>query len=216
MAKDGTIKIPDITTPDTPASGFKRIYAKVAGFFQINSAGAESKLLDAASNLSDVGSGVTSRTNLYKLSVNVTPASNTATTSEEILHSHQIAANKIAIGDALEILAMFNCNNNANAKTGRLYFNTTNSLSGATLLATASMPSITGGPLARMIPIKTNTTTASLYSASTSHTHPYLQVTSTFANITIPDVTAGFWIIFSGQKASSGDTLTLDHSYIKL
>lgn len=54
MSADGTYKTPEISTPDTPASGFRRFYAKIAGWFDINSLGTESKLLDAASNLSDV------------------------------------------------------------------------------------------------------------------------------------------------------------------
>jgi hypothetical protein len=141
---------------------------------------------------------------------NYTPASGTAVTTEELLHSLQVPANTIASGNLLEVYASLAITSNANAKTFRIYINTSNTLTAATLIATAAVQAnVTTDCISRYVPIINDTTMESYGGTTVSNRSQYATSTGTSANVTVPSVSAGFWILISGQKAVAGDTDTI-------
>jgi hypothetical protein len=146
---------------------------------------------------------------------NYTPASNTATTSEEILHSLQVPANLFASGGLMSVYANLAFTNSANSKTYRIYAHSSNTLTGATLLATIVATTSAGGGFSRFFPILSDTSVDAFGGTTTSLATQYAQTTGTSANVTVPSVSAGFYILISGQKASSGETSTVRWSMVK-
>ncbi|MGZ3883223.1 MAG: hypothetical protein ACXVP0_07270 [Bacteroidia bacterium] len=147
---------------------------------------------------------------------NYTPASGTAVTTEELLHSLQVPANLMASGGMMEVQANIAANSNANSKTFRIYVNTTNSLSGATLVATHATSNSTGDCIQRYFPIISDTA-LECYGGATGDTRASTAVLAagTSANVTVPSVSAGFWVLVSGQKAVAGDTDTIRWSMVR-
>lgn len=203
---DGHLYKKIITTGADKDADHIAFYAKATGFFmKIFGATEKAILVD-----NDAAPG-------KLLSKNYTPTSGTATTAEEIYHSHQIAASKVASGDLLRVVCRFNMTNNANVKTARMYVNTSNSLVGATLVATsAALASLDSSPFSRLFPCSADTTFALPIAAAAAVIHELANSTTANANITVPSVSAGFWIIITGQKATSGDTLTCGWSFVEL
>ncbi|MDQ3110248.1 MAG: hypothetical protein M3R17_10165 [Bacteroidota bacterium] len=137
-----------------------------------------------------------------------------AGTAENILFSRQIAAGVLAAGNQFSFNSWYGATSNANNKTLRIYFNTSNSLSGATLIGTlvvtTNSASTTFGRTCGLISdtsIKNGVagTVSSAGGAGTTVFDP---------GITVPSVSAGFWVIVSGQKAVSGDVLKLERVLI--
>lgn len=149
------------------------------------------------------------------LAKNYTAASGTAVTTEEILHSYQIAASVIASGDLLEVYANIATNNNANNKTFRISVNTSNALAGATVIGTLVSASLLSDLISRFYPIISDTSIECYAGAANSARNQYGGSTSASAAVTVPSVSAGFWIIISGQKATAGDTDTIRWSMIR-
>lgn len=149
------------------------------------------------------------------LAKNYTPNSGTAVTTEEILHSYQINPNIIETGDMLEVYASILTNNTLPVKTFRIYVNTSNSLTGATLIASLTTNNIVSDLHSRFFPIISDTSIESYNGAANNTRSQYASGSGTSANITVPSLSAGFWIILSGQKAFATDTDTLRWSMIK-
>lgn len=149
------------------------------------------------------------------LAKNYTAASGTAVTTEEILHSYQIAAGVVASGDLLEFYSSLIINNNANTKTFRMYVNTSNSLSGATLLGTFVTASLVTDVMSRFFAILSDTSIESTAGPTNNFRSQYANNVGTSSAVTVPSVSAGFWIILSGQKAVAGDTDTVRWSMIR-
>jgi hypothetical protein len=150
------------------------------------------------------------------LGKNFTPASGTAVITEEILHSYQVAAGLVASGDLLESYANIVCTNNANNKTFRMYVNTSNSLIGATLLATYTSASFLDDCMSRFFPVTSDTAIECYAGATQSLRLQYATATvGTSGTVVVPSVSAGFWFIISGQKAVAGDTDTVRWSMIR-
>jgi hypothetical protein len=150
------------------------------------------------------------------LAKNYTPASGTNTTSEELLHSLQVAAGKVSVNDILEIFSVCVNNSNANNKTFRIYINSSNTLSGATLLGTNIMTTNQNLEFFRPCAVLSDTTLRLFATASGSQASPFNGSTTNQATTaTVPSLSAGFYILISGQKASGTDTDTVDFSYIK-
>ncbi|MFL5752307.1 MAG: hypothetical protein ACJ76F_02785 [Bacteroidia bacterium] len=146
---------------------------------------------------------------------NFTPASVGAVTTEAIVHSLQVPAYMFATGDLLEVYASLVINNNANSKTFKIYINTTSSLGGATLLATYTGTTVIADNFSRTMPVISNTALESYGGATTSFANQYTGNAGTSANITVPSLSAGFYIIISGQKpTSSADTVTVRWSSV--
>jgi len=145
---------------------------------------------------------------------NYTSASGTNTTSEELLHSLQVPANYVYSGNLLNLYANIATNNNANNKTFRVYVNTTNTLTAATLIGTLVTNSVTGDHISRFIPIISDTSVECYGGTATNLRNQYSNTTGTSAAVTVPSVSAGFWILISGQKAVGTDTDTVRWSMV--
>lgn len=149
------------------------------------------------------------------LSKNYTATSGTATpAAEEILHSYQIAAGTITSGDLLEVYASLLVNNNANTKTFRIYVNTSNSLSGATLLGVNTSTTTVSFVISRFFPVVSDTA-LECHGGTSTFSSQYNNSTTTSANITVPSVSAGFWVIISGERTNTGDTDTVRWSMVR-
>lgn len=142
-------------------------------------------------------------------STNFTAASCTATTSEEKLHTLTLPPNILTTGDVLRVYANIEGTNSANNKTFRIYVNTADSLSGATLLATATMTTQSNSSFLRLFPVISNTSLRCYGGTTTSVLTQYNNTSGASADTTVPSLSAGLYIIISGQKASSGETATV-------
>lgn len=145
---------------------------------------------------------------------NYTPASNTAVTTEELLHSLQIPAGLFSTGNLMEVYSSLTFTNSANTKTYRIYINTSNSLSGATLIANYKPTVNTTDNTSRLFPIIDDTTIESYGGTATSISNQFTANTGTSANVTVPSLSAGFWVLISGQKSVAGETSTLRWSMV--
>jgi hypothetical protein len=147
---------------------------------------------------------------------NYTPASAGVVTTEELLHSLQVPANLLTSGGLFEVYCSALFTASTNSKTFRISVNTTNTLSGATVIATAiaNSASISTSGFARTFPIISDTALECMASAATSLTNEYGNSAGTSANVTVPSVSAGFWVLISAQKASSGETATARWSMV--
>jgi hypothetical protein len=145
---------------------------------------------------------------------NYTPASNTAVTTEELLHSLQVPAGLFSTGNLMEVYSSLLFTNSANLKTYKIYINTSNSLTGATLLSNYR-PTVNGiDNISRLYPVINDTTLENYGGTGVSNSNQYTANTGTSANITVPSLSAGFWILISGQKAVAGETSTLRWSMV--
>jgi hypothetical protein len=146
---------------------------------------------------------------------NFTPASGTSVTTEQLLHSLQVPKGFVYSGELFNVYANIATNNTANNKTFRIYINTSNSLTGATLLGTHVTLSLTGDNISRLLPIISDTSLECYGGATTDTQNEYATSTGTSGTVTVPSVSAGFWILISGQKAVAGDTDTIRWSMVR-
>ena len=146
---------------------------------------------------------------------NFTPASGTATTSEELLHSLQVLPKLITTGNLLSVYANIATNNNANNKTFRIYINTSNSLTGATLLGSYITANALGDNISRFFPVISDTSIECYGGTTTGTQNQYALTLGTSGNVTVPSLSAGFWILISGQKAVAGDTDSIRWSMLR-
>lgn len=130
-----------------------------------------------------------------------------ASTSEAIAYSYQVPSGEVAAGDTMSITVWTEATSSINNKTWRLYINTSNSLSGATLIGTSVQTTNEGvSTFTRNLFIRSDTTIFS-GTAATIDSPGGAGGTTLEGNKTVPSVSAGFWIIISGQKASAGETI---------
>lgn len=142
---------------------------------------------------------------------NLTPVTVTnPSTSEEVLHAIQVPAGLVDPNDMLEFFSQFQVTGSANNKTFRVYIDATGDLTGAILIGTftTSGATVQMSTLYRFLPVLTDTSIEALASASTSVTGNYSQPNAVNTQITVPSLTAGFYIVITGQKASGAETLT--------
>lgn len=150
------------------------------------------------------------------LANNYTPVTGTATTSEELLQSYEVSPGIVAMADLFEVNASMIVTNNANNKTVRIYVNTSNSLSGATLIATHNMRNTLSENIYRAFPVVSDTALECYAGASGAVSSSQDSTAAgTTANVTVPSVSAGFWVLISMQKATAGDTATIRWSFIR-
>ncbi|MGZ3949112.1 MAG: hypothetical protein ACXVPU_13525 [Bacteroidia bacterium] len=149
------------------------------------------------------------------LNKNFSPVSGTSTQTEELLQSYQVNSGVIKVGDLLEVIVSTLYTNNANNKTIRVYVNSSNTLTAATLLATRTSASVASDDLQRFFPVISDTAIECYGAAATSISSSYAQTTGVSANVTVPSLKAGFWILISLQKASSADSDTIRWSMVR-
>jgi len=133
------------------------------------------------------------------------------TTTEIILFSKQITAGTLAAGDQLNLTAWIGASNGAtNQKVFNIYFHTANSI-GGTLAGTYKTSSANNSlRLSREFSLITNTTMKAGIAGSSSSLDG--QNTSGLDSaITIPSVSAGFWVIITGTRPSANtETVKLE------
>lgn len=135
-----------------------------------------------------------------------TTLSHTGDTSNTLKYSSLIAGNTFEANDVLKWGAMIGATNNANAKTFRFYFNTTASLSGATLAATYTLfnGAVTIGT-SRIMVFKNSISSQEVGSSSSSFQSEYSSSSSSPTALTINFAVDQYFII-AIQLANSGDT----------
>ncbi|HWY11720.1 MAG TPA: hypothetical protein VN026_10365, partial [Bacteroidia bacterium] len=146
---------------------------------------------------------------------NFTPASGTSVTTEELLHSLLVPGGLFNTGDVMRVYAELITTNSANNKTFYISVNTTSSLSGATKLAKVVYTATAAESLMRLFPVISATSMGCHNSATVSAQTQYEASTGTTANITVPTVASNFYVIISGQKATAGETDTVQWSMVK-
>jgi hypothetical protein len=139
---------------------------------------------------------------------NLTPGTGTNTTGEELLQSIQVAANLVMTGDLLDVFGSIAVNSSAGTKIFRMYVNTSASLSGATLIATSATftSNSTGIAFTRKFPVISDTALECMQGATGAVNTWANASTGVSVNITVPSVSAGFFVIISGQKNTGTDT----------
>ena len=159
--------------------------------------------VDAKGRLTAASSGTTSYSDVifsdYTDGTAVTAAS-TNTISKSVL----VTANKIAVGDILTVWAWFE-KNGVSASNDRIYVNTSNSLSGATLVATINPgASDKFDALQRRFVVKSSTVTK-FFPVSSSSASDITTSTSATASVNI-DWTVNQYFIFACQNNVGGDS----------
>lgn len=148
----------------------------------------------------------------YTISANNTPsASHTGNTNETKLNaSFLVASNTFTSVSRARFRALFTKSGTAGDCTIRCYINTTDSLSGATLISTSTFASASNifSQFVRDIIFK-SATTFQIYNASNSSS--VTDRVGTFAPSTITyNVANSYFIIFSVQLANAADTVSIN------
>lgn len=153
-----------------------------------------------------------------KTIVNYTPVSGTNTTNEEILHALQIPASLVLANDLIVVDSRMATNSTAGSKTFRMWINSSNSLVGAIQLA--QTPTVTTNnqsmTFRRSFPVISNTSLFVYATPTTASASDYGPLTAVSANIAIASLTAGVYILITGQKTTGTDTDTCNASWISI
>lgn len=125
------------------------------------------------------------------------------TTAETILFSKQIAAGTLAAGDQLNLSAWIGATNGAaNGKTFKIYFHTANSSGGILVGSYKTTAATVSLRLSREFSLISNTTMKAGVAASTFSLDGQ-DTSSLDSAITIPSVSAGFWVIITGMRPTA-------------
>lgn len=150
----------------------------------------------------------------YKFLTTIVPN----TTNIEILHSYPVNGIANVAGRTLDLFMSTRQTSDSNTKTWRVYFNTTNDLTGAVLVATLVVT--TNGayfPFQRFFHLVNNTTIFPESTASASHPTAYSSNTSASpANITVPNMNNNFYILITCQKQLNTNTVAMDRTTLDL
>lgn len=152
------------------------------------------------------------------LGKNFTPASGTNTTGEELIQSFEVTAGQINTSDYLDFYALAQWNNSGGTKTFKIYFSPTASLADVNKVQVgqAQATTNTGTPITRRFLVKGDTSIRSHIPATNNFF--LIDAVTAGANvptdITVPSLTAGFFVLISGQKGTGTDTDTIDYSLL--
>ncbi len=138
----------------------------------------------------------------------------TGVTTNEIAYSFEIPANTFTVGNNPQFFLRNLYTGSAGTKTTRFYLNSSDSISGASLIGTvgASATNVVSVDISRSFSIKSSTITQ-VYSPTTSNFSIQASATSPIAEYNI-NWTASVWIIVAIQLASGADSAV--NSYFKL
>lgn len=149
---------------------------------------------------------------------NFTLSSGTNTTSEELLMSYQVLGSQISVDDYLEFYMLCAWNSSAGTKLFKIYFSPTNSLADASKAQVAQMQFTTSSnsPIPRRFIVKSDTLIRSHVPATNnlSIIDTLLGGTNVPTDISVPSLSAGFWILISCTKSVGTDTDTAEYSYL--
>jgi hypothetical protein len=143
-----------------------------------------------------------------KVTVFASGADGTASsgTSNTISHSQLIAANTFVVDDVIRINHRIRATGTAAIRETRVYFNTTNTLVGATLMATTSFGStILMSNIIRHLAVKNVTTNTEVMTASSNWTTDYNLITTAVTTLAI-NWTADVYIIFACNVINAADS----------
>lgn len=145
------------------------------------------------------------------LGSNLVPATGTVVVTEEVLHSIFIPTRRVILGDILHIYSSLVTNSTADDKTFRIYFSADGNVAGAAKIATANYTAnAMSTHISRFVPIISDVLADSYGSVTASTASEYSFIAaSASANITVPSVSAGFYVLITGQKETSTDTDTV-------
>jgi hypothetical protein len=148
------------------------------------------------------------------LSKTADSSSITGTVSNVLLDSLLIPSNTFKVG-----ISKFTIRNKytgtAGAKTTRIYLNTSNSLTGATLLATYTAGSgALSVDMGRLLAVKSSTS-LEVYNSSATALTSEVQSTTTISTITI-DITNQYYIIVAIQLTNSADSAINSYIYFEV
>lgn len=129
-----------------------------------------------------------------------------ADTAVNTLATFTLVANTLGVNGELEIEAIFTVNSNANAKTPRLHFGATN-VAGQALASSA-------GCIERWA-FKSRAASSQIARPAGAGSGGYGATTAAVSTLAI-DTTANVTILITGQKATAGDTFTLEGYRIML
>ncbi len=180
----------------------------------------EDEIVNAKDELKDsvpgVGNTLNKIYNLLQLRPSVpiklnTSISHSGSTSEDKIFSILIPANTFQADDYLEFFSTINSTNNANAKTVRAYFNTSDNLSGSPILwGTRILAQAATQPFGRGMFFKNSKTSQqTLVGTTLNASIDYTGTTGTAATLSI-DFTIDQYFIISGQLAVGTDTITIN------
>jgi hypothetical protein len=141
--------------------------------------------------------------------------SHTGDTANTILYSALIPANTMGLNDKLMIDCLVSTNSGAaSTRTFRLYVNDTNDLTTPILVGTRTL---TGGNITsgfqRRLSNKNSLSSQEIISASTDLVTDVTQSTSVLTSLGI-NFAIDQYVIFAGQNANSGDTISLNNAQV--
>lgn len=148
--------------------------------------------------------------------VGTTPTTVQGTSTEAIVQPFQIDANYFKSGDGMSLFSWStkSAQTANDTWTSNVYFNTSNSLVGATPVRTPGNYGVTQryGALSVQSIVFTSNTTIDLvaYNATATPSDAVLS-TATYSTITIPNITSSFYIIITLQHTGSNQSDTLTH-----
>jgi hypothetical protein len=135
--------------------------------------------------------------------------SHTGTTAETIVYSQLLPIGTFEPNDFLRIYMMLGLNtNNANVKTARVYFNTSNTLAGATLIATRTLTSTLNTNLVRTMAFKNSLSSQDVFPPSSNLVSDEALSNTSLSTISVDFALAQYFIV-TLELADSGDTAGL-------
>jgi len=131
--------------------------------------------------------------------------SHTGTTANTIVANYLIPAGTFQANDFFRFVASMTTTNNTNVKTIRLYFNTSISLTGATLVATRLLTSLIGTTLARTLCFKNSLSSQEIFSPTVNFGDD--ENVSTNLNTLSINFGVNQYLIVAIELANSADTV---------
>lgn len=141
-----------------------------------------------------------------------TPIAHTGTTTATVIHSYEIPAGSLASNDFLKFSLRHLSTNNANNKTVKIWANTSNTIAGATQLATYTYTTNSGGVFwfRRTMFFQNSLSSQKIINTSISHANDEVS----YPNNGDPSLTLNFansvWILIEVTLANAADTFTLN------
>lgn len=154
-------------------------------------------------------SAISAGQNIRILGASATAVATPADTSENILATITVPAGAMGLNGIIRILAVWTCTNNANVKTVRARF----SGIGGTIFATGSMASAVS--LRQFTQFANRGVSNSQVGGSSAHNVQFTNTTNAAITAAV-DTSAATTIVLTAEKATAGDTLTLESYSVEL
>lgn len=146
---------------------------------------------------------------IYKIN---TPISHTGTTAATVISSYLISAGTVQANDFLKFSLRHYSTNNTNLKTIKLYANTSNTISGATQLATYAYATNSGGVIwfKRNLLFQNSLSSQKIINTTVSHANDEISYPNNGDSSLSLNFANDVWILIQVTLANSGDTFTLN------